>query len=77
VVEAPASTLPNADTPNGPPSSTAGCWHTPAAPASHDPRDLIIASQAAETGRTICSLDAHAKFSDLPGVDALTPTALG
>jgi len=37
------------------------------------PHDLIIASHAAETRRTVCSLDAHAKFSDLPGVDALTP----
>ncbi len=31
--------------------------------------DLIIAAHATQTGRTIVSLDAKARFSDLPGVD--------
>ncbi len=35
--------------------------------------DLIIAAHAAETGRTVVSLDTKAKFSDLPGVTAITP----
>jgi tRNA(fMet)-specific endonuclease VapC len=35
--------------------------------------DLIIAAHAAEHTRTIVSLDARAKFLDLPGVSALTP----
>jgi tRNA(fMet)-specific endonuclease VapC len=33
--------------------------------------DLIIAAHAAETGRTILSRDAKARFSDLPGVTAI------
>jgi len=33
--------------------------------------DLIIAAHAAETGRTIVSRDAKARFSDLPGVTAI------
>lgn len=33
--------------------------------------DLIIAAHAAETGRTILSHDAQARFGDLPGVRAL------
>lgn len=36
--------------------------------------DLIIAAHAAETGRTIVSTDAAARFGDLPGVTAITPT---
>jgi predicted nucleic acid-binding protein len=32
--------------------------------------DMIIAAHAAETGRTIVSRDAHARFGGLPGVDA-------
>jgi len=32
--------------------------------------DLIIASHAAETGRTLLSRDVAARFSDLPGVSA-------
>ncbi len=32
--------------------------------------DLIIAAHAAETGRTIVSRDAKARFGDLPGVTA-------
>ena len=33
--------------------------------------DLIIAAHAAETGRTILSRDAKARFGDLPGVTAV------
>ena len=33
--------------------------------------DLIIAAHAAETGRTILTRDARARFADLPGVSAL------
>ncbi len=33
--------------------------------------DLIIAAHAAETGRTILSRDAKARFGDLPGVSAI------
>jgi tRNA(fMet)-specific endonuclease VapC len=35
--------------------------------------DLIIAAHAAETGRTIVSRDARARFGSLPGVDATEP----
>lgn len=35
--------------------------------------DLIIAAHAAETGRTIVSHDAAARFGELPEVDAITP----
>jgi predicted nucleic acid-binding protein len=35
--------------------------------------DLIIAAHAAQTGRTILSRDARARFGDLPGVDAAEP----
>ncbi len=34
--------------------------------------DLIIAAHAAETGRTIVSKDAKARFSDLPGVASIS-----
>jgi len=34
--------------------------------------DLIIAAHAAQTRRVLLSLDANAKFADLPGVDAQT-----
>lgn len=34
--------------------------------------DLIIAAHAAETGRTVVSRDAKARFSDLPGVAAIS-----
>lgn len=37
--------------------------------------DLIIAAHAAEHTRTLVSLDARARFSDLPGVNALDPLA--
>ncbi len=33
--------------------------------------DLIIAAHAAETGRTILSRDARARFGDLPGISAI------
>jgi predicted nucleic acid-binding protein len=33
--------------------------------------DLIIAAHAAETGRTLVSKDAKARFNDLPGVTAI------
>jgi tRNA(fMet)-specific endonuclease VapC len=32
--------------------------------------DLIIASHAAQTGRTVLTFDAKARFADLPGVNA-------
>jgi len=35
--------------------------------------DLVIAAHAAETGRTVLSLDAAARFSELPGVIATAP----
>jgi tRNA(fMet)-specific endonuclease VapC len=38
-------------------------------------QDLIIAAHAAETGRTIMSHDAKARFGDLPGVNAIAPAA--
>ncbi|MFC9967986.1 PIN domain-containing protein [Nocardia ignorata] len=34
--------------------------------------DLIIAAHAAESGRTVVSLDVKAKFGDLPGVAAVS-----
>lgn len=34
--------------------------------------DLIIAAHAAETGRTVVSSDAKARFNDLPGVAAIS-----
>jgi tRNA(fMet)-specific endonuclease VapC len=33
--------------------------------------DLIIAAHAAQTGRTVVSTDAKARFNDLPGVTAI------
>lgn len=36
--------------------------------------DLIIAAHAAETGRTVLSHDAAARFGDLPGVVAADPS---
>ncbi len=35
--------------------------------------DLVIAATAAEHARTLVSLDARARFADLPGVEALIP----
>jgi predicted nucleic acid-binding protein len=34
--------------------------------------DMIIAAHAPETGRTIVSRDAKARFDDLPGVSAIS-----
>ena len=36
--------------------------------------DLLIAAHAAQVGRTVLSLDARAKFGDLPGVAASAPS---
>ncbi|GAB3740481.1 hypothetical protein GCM10028864_04290 [Microlunatus parietis] len=36
--------------------------------------DLIIAAHALESSRTVVSLDAKAKFGDLPGVVGITPS---
>jgi len=41
--------------------------------APRSAHDLIIAAHAAETGRTILSHDANARFGDLPGVTAISP----
>jgi predicted nucleic acid-binding protein len=35
--------------------------------------DLLVAAHAAETGRTVLSRDARARFGDLPGVTAVEP----
>ena len=35
--------------------------------------DLIVAAHALQTGRTIMSLDAKARFGSLPGVSAVAP----
>jgi tRNA(fMet)-specific endonuclease VapC len=35
--------------------------------------DLVIAAHAAQTGRVVLSLDARARFGDLPGVTATLP----
>ena len=35
--------------------------------------DLVIAAHAAQTGRTVLSYDAKARFADLPGVLAVEP----
>lgn len=35
--------------------------------------DLTVAAHAAQTGRTIVSFDARARFADLPGVLAIEP----
>ncbi|MET8141958.1 PIN domain-containing protein [Sphaerisporangium sp. NPDC005288] len=36
------------------------------------PHDLIIAAHALESGRTVVSRDAKARFDDLPGISAVT-----
>lgn len=36
--------------------------------------DLTIAAHSVQTSRTVCSLDARARFADLPGVEAFSPT---
>ena len=45
--------------------------HTRRAGRPRGAHDLIIAAHAAETGRAVVSLDARARFDDLPGVAAL------
>lgn len=47
--------------------------HVKRAGAPRGALDLIIAAHAAETGRTVVSLDARARFGDLPGVMAISP----
>lgn len=37
--------------------------------------DLIVAAHAAEHTRTLVSLDARARFNDLPGLNTLDPTS--
>ncbi|MFB7891829.1 type II toxin-antitoxin system VapC family toxin [Microbacterium sp. NPDC056044] len=49
--------------------------HTRRAGRSRGAYDLIIAAHAAETGRTIVSRDAAARFGDLPGVVVEEPGA--
>ena len=52
--------------------TTGAC--SPMSAASSSPRsahDLIIAAHAAQTGRTILSRDAKARFGELPGVSAI------
>ena len=39
----------------------------PERPVAHD---LIIAAHAAQTGRTVLTFNAKARFADLPGVSA-------
>ncbi len=46
--------------------------HTRRAGTLRGPYDIIVAAHAAETGRTIVSLDAKARFGDLPGVTAIS-----
>jgi len=41
--------------------------------AARGAHDLMIAAHAAQTGRTLVSLDARARFAELPGVAAITP----
>ncbi|MDR1852302.1 MAG: PIN domain-containing protein [Propionibacteriaceae bacterium] len=46
--------------------------HTRKTGTARGPIDLIIAAHAAETGRILVSLDAKAKFADLPGIASRT-----
>ena len=48
--------------------------HTRRAGSPRGPHDMIIAAHAAETGRAVVSLDAKARFGDLPGVVGITPS---
>lgn len=48
--------------------------HTRRAGSPRGQHDMIIAAHAAETGRTIVSLDAKARFGDLPGVVGIAPS---
>ncbi len=45
--------------------------HTRRTGSRRGAHDLVIAAHAAETGRTLLSRDAKARFGDLPGVTAL------
>lgn len=47
--------------------------HTRRSGVPHQAHDLIIAAHAAQTGRTVLSRDATARFGSLPGVVAETP----
>ena len=46
--------------------------HTRRTGSPRGAHDLIIAGHALESGRTVVSLDAKARFADLPGVSSLT-----
>jgi tRNA(fMet)-specific endonuclease VapC len=55
--------------------ATAACHarliaHARRAGAPRGAHDLIIAAHAAQTGRTVLTFDAKARFADLPGVSA-------
>lgn len=55
--------------------ATAACHarliaHARRAGARRGAHDLIIAAHAAQTGRTVLTFDAKARFADLPGVSA-------
>ncbi len=47
--------------------------HTRRGGVPRQAHDLIIAAHAAQTGRTVVSRDATARFGNLPGVDAQVP----
>lgn len=47
--------------------------HVRRSAAPRGAHDLIIAAHAAQTGRTILSRDARARFGDLPGLLAIEP----
>jgi tRNA(fMet)-specific endonuclease VapC len=47
--------------------------HVRRAGAPRGAHDLIVAAHAAESGRVVLSLDAKARFGDLPGVIAVAP----
>lgn len=51
-------------------------WPTSGARGSLAARILVVAAHAAQTGRTIVSLDATARFAELPGVAAQVPSGL-
>jgi tRNA(fMet)-specific endonuclease VapC len=55
--------------------ATAACYakliaHARRAGTPRSAHDLIIAAHAAQTSRTVLTLDAKARFADLPGVSA-------
>ena len=47
--------------------------HVRRAGAPRGAHDLIVAAHAVEDSRTVLSMDAQARFGDLPGVLALAP----